>query len=203
MGGMSLKRYAKGQAIDPERFEFQFWTWGERVFWHRFELPWADAATFACFNDTWAIDAQHVYCESSRVRDADRETFEVLNDIFARDKKRVYCNHGVCDRCDAATFEVLDAGKARYCDAKCGYARDAKNVFFHDSGEGNAKLLKGANRDSFRVIKGLFATDGKHVYVSGRRIPKANVTTFRPLGELESTDGVRVFHLHREKSRGG
>ncbi len=198
MARISWDRFVASREIDPGRFTLQFWLWDERVFWDRFEIPGADARTFEYWNDIWAADARHIYSHASRIRDADYDSFEVLNHIFAKDKNHVYCIHGVCPHCDAKSFEVLDRGTAKYIDSRCGYARDAQQVFYHDSGEGNARILRGANRDTFRILKGGYATDGKRIYVFGRRIPQVNPATFHPLGRFYSTDGIRVFYLNFE-----
>jgi len=198
MAGISLERFAKGINVKPGKYARKFWTWGDAVYWHKYEIPYADANTFECFNDEWACDSKHVYHLASRLRGADVKTFEILNRIFCKDKHHVYCSDGIAKRCDPKSFEVLDQGTARFCGASCGYAKDKQNVYFHDSGEGNAKLIRGANRDSFRVIRGGYATDGKRVYVFGRRIPKANAETFQPINALYSKDANRVYYLNFE-----
>jgi hypothetical protein len=188
----------QSREVNPGRFAHQFWIWGDRVFWHCYEIPGADAASFGYLNDIWACDNKHIYSTTSRIRDADYDTFEVLNPIFAKDKNHVYCKTGICKNCDASTFEVLDDAEARYVSDRCGYARDAHNVFYHDSGEGSARPLRGADRNSFHVLKDGFATDGRRIYVFGRWIKRARIDTFRPLGHKYSVDGSHAFYLDVE-----
>ena len=201
MPGISRERFIKASDVKPGKFARKFWTWGDEVYWHKYLIPYADAKSFECYNDHWACDKKHVYHMASRVRGADVKSFKILNRIFCKDRNHVYCEDGIAKRCDPATFEVLDKGTARFCEASCGYAKDNQNVYFHDSGEGNAKLIRGANRDTFRVIRGGFATDGKRVYVFGRRIQKVDVETFKPLGGLYSQDAKQIFYLEFEMDK--
>ncbi len=198
MAGISRARFIKGQDVNPGKFARKYWIWGDTVFWHKYEIPGADSNSFECYDHEWACDRQNVYHLASKVRDADVHTFEVLNAIFRKDKNRIYCADGIAKRGDPKTFEVLDHGTARFCGGRCGYARDAEHVYFHDSGEGNVKLLRGANRDSFQVLRGGFATDGKRVYVFGRRIPKVDVATFKPLRGHYSREANQAYYLNFE-----
>ncbi len=202
MPGISLKRYQAGLEIEPGKHAFKFWKRGGVVYWDRFEIPWADAKSFRALNETWGRDARQVFCTNNRLREADRESFRVLNRLFAKDKRRVYCNHGVCKNCDAATFAVLDRGNARTSDdedaSRCGYARDGRSVFYHDDGEGSARLVRGAGREAFRVLKHAFATDGRSVYAFGERIAEADPASFRVLGPWHSRDKERVYYCQHE-----
>lgn len=202
MAGISRKRYEAGLEIDPGKNKWKFWKKGNVVYWDRFAIPGVDAKTFRKLNDVWARDARRVYCHSSAVRGADPKTFVVLNRLFAKDKARVYCNHGECKKCDAKTFEVLDKGNANSLpdmdDDHCGYARDKTNVYYHESGSGNARHLRGADRDSFRVLKYGFASDKLRVYAYGQRLDKVEPEFFQILNPFYSREANRVFYNAHE-----
>lgn len=198
MARLSWKRFVEGQEVDPGKFAHTFWIWGDRVFWGHYEIPGADATSFGWMNEIWACDRAHIYNHYSRIREADYDSFEIINPLFARDKRNVYCVSGICKQCDVTTFKVLDDGKCRYHESPCGYARDRNNVYFHDSGEGNARLLRGADPDGFQVLKHAFATDGRHVFVFGRRISKAKPESFKVLNRFYSLDESRAYYLDFE-----
>lgn len=202
MAGISLKRYVAGQKVSPGKNRGKFWTQGNVVYWDSFEIPGADPKTLRPLSNVWARDAKHVYCQSSAIRGADPKTFAVLNNLFAKDKGRVYCSDGVCKKCDAKSFEVLDKGATPSLpdmeDDYCGYARDAANVYYHESGEGNARHLRGADRNSFRVLKFGYAKDGKRVYAYGHRIERADPEHFQILNAFYSRDDSRVFYNQYE-----
>lgn len=202
MAGISRKRYEAGLEIDPGKNQGKFWKKGDVVYWDCFAIPGADAKTFKKLSNDWARDVKRVYCQSSAIRGANPKTFVVLNRLFAKDKARVYCNDGVCEKYDAKSFRVLDKGNASSLpdmeDDYCGYARDKARVYYHESGSGKAKELRGADRESFRVLKHGFAADKQSVYAYGHRIEKVEPEYFQVLNRFYSREANRVFYYQHE-----
>lgn len=162
----------------------------------------ADPETFEVFADIWAKDKYHVYTGSSVRKNIDATTFQALNSIFARDSKNIYFIGGTVQKIkDPGSFEVLDQGcyttfleqkkpKVHYL----GYARDKFNVYYHEMMHGKPKILRGANRDTFEILKYGFARDDKKVYARGFRVKKADPKTFEVLSEHHSKDCKNAYY---------
>jgi hypothetical protein len=166
--------------------------------WHGKECRGADDASFVPHNNVWATDKKGLFKQDARVRVKDPASCQVLNLLFAKDIQQVYYIMGTAKAIeDVATFEVLDSGRYLYPDEgerRFGFARDKKNVYCHDFFSGAPKILKGANRDTFRRLDYGFATDDKYVWREFSRIPKAEPKTFTVIDDLYSKDSRHVFY---------
>jgi DKNYY family protein len=178
------------------------------VYWRHDLVAKADPATFEILNRTWARDAQRVYSVGRQLRGADRDTFRLLNDVFARDAAAIYYLGGRLEDADAATFEVLDDGtsgingadEAAQCVVELpggSFARDARGVFYYAQTVGNPSRLRGADRDSFVVMRAGYARDRKYVYYEKTRVQGADPASFELLSSYYGRDRQAVYYLTR------
>ena len=174
---------------------------GESLYTGRGQRVPGDLATLELLNHLWARDKKSVYCAGSRIK-ADRKTFRVLNAIFAKDKDSVYFIEGPAKYIDASSFEVLDEGMystSGYLNEVTyhGYGRDKSNVYFQDMMSGKPRLVRGADRDTFRHVQFSYGVDASYVYREEKRLPKADPKSFQVLTELFSRDKRRVYYGNR------
>jgi hypothetical protein len=169
------------------------------VFWGESKISDADPESFEVLEAIWARDAKNVYTYNTKRRGVDIASFQVLNALFAKDKNNVYYLEGKATKIeDPSTFEVLDKGKLEpsldgYID-KFSYARDSQNIYCYLSGEGKPKRVRGADRNSFRVLRNGFAVDDKKAYCFGRTIKGADVKTFEVISKHHAQDKNSVFY---------
>ncbi len=91
-----------------------------------------------------------------RAIDADVTTFKVHpNPAYASDKNHVYRYGLVLEGFDGATYRQLPDGE---------YSIDANGVYWWDS------LIEAADPNSFRVLKGPYSRDDKHVFCGTLRM---------------------------------
>ena len=170
------------------------------------EVPEADAPTFRPYRFPrvhYGRDRDHVFFEGQLLRDASPETFEIVdhtlaisrdgdnqyersrkvkNDAeqlvtmgsYSKDIRGVYWYDRLIPVADPASFEVIDTS---FQTGKLGgsgrYARDAMHVYC------NARVLEGANRDTFEVIGGDYGTDGSRVYHQFTLLENAHAAAFQ------------------------
>ena len=84
----------------------------------------ADPATFQVLGCGYGRDAQNVYYELSRLKDADSRSFEVIPPHWGRDKKSVFYQGGRLPDADPQTFEILASQDYLWKDANHYYCRD-------------------------------------------------------------------------------
>ena len=132
----------------------------------------------------------------------------MLNYAYAMDKTAVYTTSGRIPDVELAAFQILDNGQ-NDSGAPQGYAKDGRQVYFHN-GDGKVKIIKGAEVSSFRSLGDTyFARDEKRIYVYGKQLSKAELTSWELLGHWYSRDAKRVYtpvdaaplvdHLARDK----
>ena len=78
-----------------------------------------------------------------------------------------------------------------------GYGRDKSNVYFQDMMSGKPRLVRGADRDTFRHVQFSYGVDASYVYREEKCLPKADPKSFQVLTELFSRDKRRVYYGNR------
>jgi len=175
---------------------------GDAVFWGTHEVPGADPKTFVGLSNVWGADHKTVFTEW-RPRKIDRASFEFLNGLFVRDRTHVYDYHGAIEGADPQSFTCLDAGLvSQEGGVTChvwqrGYARDARQVYYHDQQTGRASVVRGADANTFVSFGNSYARDKRSVYHEKSRIPTDRPMQWLYLSRQYSTDGDHVFYFNR------
>jgi hypothetical protein len=164
----------------------------------RHKIEDADLSTLKVLNETWAKDKKHVWAVGSKVRKVYAPAFEALNASFGRDNECVFDSLGqMVKEVNAAAFEVLDDGVIQCENPRdrklAGYARCEGKIYHYDHFDHKTTCLRGADAESFEVLKWGLARDKKKVF-KGPSVIKANPQTFRQITSLYSTDGREVFY---------
>ena len=105
-----------------------------------------------------------------------------LND-FVKDKNNLYYfSNGKLEKInlkiDVNNLEYLDDGNSTFSN----YLIDGKNVYFVDNEHGKIKIVKNADRNTFKVVNGNYGTDRKNVYYFGEKL------------DFVGLDGLKIFN---------
>jgi len=105
-----------------------------------------------------------------------------LND-FVKDKNNIYYfSDGKLEKInlkiDVNNLEYLDDGNSTFSN----YLIDGKNVYFVDNEHGKIKIVKNADRNTFKVVNGNYGTDRKNVYYFGEKL------------DFVGLDGLKIFN---------
>ncbi len=105
-----------------------------------------------------------------------------LND-FIKDKNNLYYfSDGKLEKInlkiDVNNLEYLDDGNSTFSN----YLIDGKNVYFVDNEHGKIKIVKNADRNTFKVVNGNYGTDRKNVYYFGEKL------------DFVGLDGLKIFN---------
>jgi hypothetical protein len=169
-----------------------------RVFWASYEIKGVDLLTFEILNETWAKDSKHVFSAGSRLKGVEPKEFFVLNRIFARDGSRIFFFGGHAKKiAHPSSFGVLDDGEvesSEYLSMPLGYGKDRQNVYFYQETFGAPRPLRGADPESFIVLRFGYAKDAKSVFCRGGRLREADAASFQVLGPHHGTDQRGVFY---------
>jgi hypothetical protein len=162
----------------------------------------ADIASLKIFNQTWAKDEKRVWARGSQVRKVYAPAFQALNASFGRDNECVFDSLGrTLKDINAAAFEVLDEGLVQYENHRdwkiAGYACCEGKIYHYEHFDHKSMCLRGADAESFEVLKWGLARDKKKVF-QGPYLIRANPQTFRQITRLFSTDGKKVFYNTQE-----
>jgi hypothetical protein len=161
----------------------------------------ADVSTLKVLNQTWAKDDKHVWAVGSKVWKVYATTFQALNASFGRDNECIFDSLGrIVQDVNAAVFEVLDEGLVQYDRPRerkiAGYVRCEGKIYHYEHFDHKTTCLRGADVETFEVLKWGLARDKKKVF-KGQNVIKANPQTFRQITSLYSTDGQEVFYDRR------
>jgi len=182
------------ESLPTDKYVFKDRAW----YWLGRECKGGDRETFVPRNNVWATDKKGLFKQDVRVRLRAPSTREVLNLLFAKDSRQVYYIEGVAKAIvDVASFEVLDPGCYPHPDGfmqHFGFACDKVNVYSHHFISGAPKVLRGANRNTFRHLDYGFAADDKSVWYESYRIKKADPGSFMIIDNLYSRDVKNVFY---------
>lgn len=105
-----------------------------------------------------------------------------LND-FVKDKNNIYYfSDGKLEKInlkiDVNNLEYLDDGNSTFSN----YLRDGKNIYFVDNEHGKIRIVKNADRNTFKVVNGNYGTDRKNVYYFGEKL------------DFVGLDGLKIFN---------
>ena len=167
---------------------------GNTAFWGEHKIPDADTKTFVGLSNIWAVDYKSVFTEWRR-RNIDRSSFQFLNGVFVRDHTHVYDCHGIVEGVDPQSFACLDAGLVSE-DGKIinhvwqrSYAKDNRQVFYHDQMTGRASVVRGADPHTFVSYGNSYGRDQHAVYHEKHRLPTDHPQQWFYLGRKYDTDG--------------
>lgn len=148
----------------------------------------ADASSFRILNNRRAaVDLSNVYCDGDILEGADPSSIRVVPGpdplFYLADQNAIWRD---CERRtepDGATFERLPGG----------YGRDARAVYFdgyilQDAHPEHFRVIS----DRLGQSTG-YGVDGTGVWHGGARLPVVDPAGFRVLGGLFSTDGIVVL----------
>lgn len=146
-----------------------------------------DPETFRALDDTFGVDAQHVFNHGTIEASLDAATFERISPYFARDATDVYFLNFGGKSSEQVVLEALNAEASSFRLLSERYARDATAVFFYYNCGSLARkrhLWVECSRvdveaDAFRLIERERlgdhdfpdATDGTSLFLYGRRLP--------------------------------
>jgi hypothetical protein len=141
-------------------------------------------------------------------RGIDRASYQILNALFAKDAKMVYYRCGKFPKADPASFRVLDPGFYRepveysldYPQSHGmphfqGYARDDRDIYHYVLTIGKPSAIRGADLDTFTILRFGYAQDRNHVYHERLRVKGAKPGDFRQINPYYSTGGKAVYYL--------
>lgn len=172
------------------------------VYWQNHPVNDADPTTFQPLGGDWGVDRKSVFVQTKKKK-IDRSTFRYLNPIYVVDCDAVYDWIGPIKNADPDTFEILDPGieperNLLHETWNRGYARDAKQVFYHDQMHGRATVVRGADSATFRSFRNGFGIDQASVFFGKTRLKKSHPATWVYLGRGYSADRQRIFYYERE-----
>ena len=137
-------------------------------------------------NDFYAVDETFVYSINDvrtawvKMPTADRTNFTVIRGQFARDADQIFYRGKKVQGADIKTFSILSESH--------GYSQDDTHVF------GPEGIIDGADKDTFKVITGVYALDAGHVYAHAKMMD-ADSGTFRVIKDsLYAVDNAKVFY---------
>ena len=141
-------------------------------------------------------------------RGLDRATYQILNALFAKDAKMVYYRCGKFPKADPASFRVLDPGYYREPAEFSldhpeshgmphfqGYARDDRDIYHYVLTIGQPSAIRGADLETFAILRFGYAHDRNHVYHERTRIKGAKPGDFRQINPYYSIDTKKVYYL--------
>lgn len=151
-------------------------------------LKGADPASFVNINDECWKDNSTVYWQGLVVKGADPRTFVPLKNGWFKDARQGYSGFAFPMHVrDLTSFEPIADEWAR--DSKAYYASYTANTM---QGE-----VVGADYSTFRILKGSYARDRKHIYWGTRVIENADLGSFKVGGglNLQAKDRFRYYEF--------
>ena len=118
-----------------------------------------------------------------------------LND-FIKDKNNIYYfSDGKLEKInlkiDVNNLEYLDDGNSTFSN----YLIDGKNVYFVDNEHGKIKIVKNADRNTFKVVNGNYGTDRKNVYYFGEKLDFVGLDGLKIFNEIYLKDKKNVYEI--------
>jgi len=218
MSWEKLKELPNGRVSNPRYPHLVYWEIRDGTVWHqRRKLRGANPADFEVRTDGHtflARDGIHVFYAWSRLKAVHRDSFEVLDDGYFRDENLAYAEFETSIRPlkgrDREHFLVLGNGYARdsvhgyfygkairgccspmtlalSCGCEAFYALDDDHIYFESA------VLKGANRQEWRLLESGYSRDSERVYFGAKKLPRALVDSWEMLGGAYSRDARSVF----------
>ena len=118
-----------------------------------------------------------------------------LND-FVKDKNNIYYfSDGKLEKInlkiDVNNLEYLDDGNSTFSN----YLRDGKNIYFVDNEHGKIRIVKNADRNTFKVVNGNYGTDRKNVYYFGEKLDFVGLDGLKIFNDIYLKDKKNVYEI--------
>ena len=118
-----------------------------------------------------------------------------LND-FIKDKNNIYYfSDGKLEKInlkiDVNNLEYLDDGNSTFSN----YLIDGKNVYFVDNEHGKIRIVKNADRNTFKVVNGNYGTDRKNVYYFGEKLDFVGLDGLKIFNEIYLKDKKNIYEI--------
>ena len=118
-----------------------------------------------------------------------------LND-FIKDKNNLYYySNGKIEKInlkiDVNNLEYLDDENSTFSN----YLRDGKNVYFVDNEHGKIRIVKNADRNTFKVVNGNYGVDSKNVYYLGEKLDFVELDGLKIFNEIYLKDKKNVYEI--------
>ena len=115
---------------------------------------------------------------------------------FIKDKNNIYYfSDGKLEKInlkiDVNNLEYLDDGNSVFS----SYLRDGKNIYFVNDEDGKIKIVKNADRYTFKAIKENYGVDSKNVYYLGERLDFVGLDGLKIFGEYYLKDKNSVYEI--------
>jgi len=154
-----------------------------------------DVTSFKIKSDKVAYDKSKVFYENITIQGADGKSFEIVKHPYSKDKNNVYHIDKIVPKADGPTFEYFDEIEDHQ------YFKDKNKVFYHpllkfiDKPDDGLIEIKGADPESFKLIKNKYSKDNNAAFFGFKKIiGLKDINSFKPLKYFYSTDGNHVFY---------
>jgi hypothetical protein len=166
------------------------------VCYNAYPIAKADAETFVWQLD-FAKDKNRCYRMGEAFQGADPGTFEVLNAYFCKDRNHIYNPGGIDKKVDYETFEVLDTGyeldELNKAKKITSYSKDKNGLWMMEYYSYKPVSIKGIDTTTFERIDSCYARDKKFVLWCGKKLKKAQPSTFIALNSNYGKDDKHIF----------
>ena len=118
-----------------------------------------------------------------------------LND-FVKDKNNLYYfSNGKINKInlniDVNSLVFLDNNSSSYS----SYIKDRNNVYFVDNKNGKVRIVKNADKNTFKVVNGNYGTDRKNVYYFGEKLGFVGLDGLKIFNEGYLKDKKNVYEI--------
>ena len=118
-----------------------------------------------------------------------------LND-FVKDKNNLYYfSNGKIEKInlniDVKSLEFFDDIDSSYS----SYIKDRNNVYFVDNKNGKVRIVKNADKNTFKVVNGNYGTDRKNVYYFGEKLGFVGLDGLKIFNEGYLKDKKNVYEI--------
>ena len=172
---------------DPENFRFEGSLRKDSKFvYHlRDTIHGADPSTYKAITGRrgLGVDKDHVFCNNKLMPNSNPRTFRLVGISYWKDKTGVY--DGRCNKLDIDQRTVITLKK------QTNFLKDKDHIYV------DAKIIKEADRASFRVLSSSFAKDKKSIFYKDRVLHGADSRTFKVIDSYYSKDKNNVYYLDK------
>ena len=124
------------------------------------------------------------------------ENVNNLNNIV-KDKNNLYYFYDgeirkIDLKIDINSLEVLNNVGYYYSD----YIRDRNNVYFVDNENGKVKIVKNADKNTFKVVEKNYGMDSKNVYYNGEKLDSVGIEGLKIFDENYLKDKDSVYQIY-------
>ena len=124
------------------------------------------------------------------------ENVDNLNNIV-KDKNNLYYFYDgeirkIDLKIDINSLEVLNNVGYYYSD----YIRDRNNVYFVDNENGKVKIVKNADKNTFKVVEKNYGMDSKNVYYNGEKLDSVGIEGLKIFDDNYLKDNKNVYEIY-------